>query len=188
MPLIPVPHADAPPDADPQLVAQLAKQTGALLSRQTGRSPAPVLLATYVGLQVAVAEHGTLGAKIREAIALTVSALNGCRDCQVAHSAWALQEGWTPGEIAAISGGTLGADRRLTALLVLAAEATGGVVYLDDAMWQEAQEAGWSTAELAEMLTHVALNLYAHYVNHYPRADTVPAVAAGTDVLTEEMW
>lgn len=188
MPHIPVQHADSPPDANPQIVAQLAKRTGALLSLHAGVSPAPVLLATYVGLQVAIAEHGTLGAKTREAIALTVSALTGCRDCQAAHSAWALQEGWTPGEIAAINGGVLGSDRRLAALLMLAAEATGGMVYLDDAMWQEAQAAGWSTAELAEMLTHVALNLYAHYVNHYHRVDTAPAVAAGTDALTQEMW
>ncbi|MCE0485811.1 carboxymuconolactone decarboxylase family protein [Ornithinimicrobium sediminis] len=166
MPRIPTHTVDSAPDQSRAVLHEVAAQVGKVLNIHGGMAHAPVVLHSYAALQGVIAEHGTLDARTREAIALTVAAVDECTYCQSAHTASGKAAGLTRDEMIAIREGSYDSDRRLAALLAVAREATADTGYVADATWQEALEAGWSDAELAEVTTHMTVNLLANYFNH----------------------
>lgn len=141
---------------------------------------APLVLGAYGRFQQAITDHGTFDVRTREAIALTVAAVDNCADCVFPHIIGCRAAGWTPDQITALRGGEwIRYQEKLTALLAVArqiAENTGDV---DEDTWSGALRAGWTIDELAELFTHVFANIFTNYLNHYTRADVdVPAVPA----------
>lgn len=155
--------ADAPEQSQGNLRAVEA-QLGSVpnLFRLVSNSPAS--LQGYLGLNGALA-GGKLSAATRERIALAVAEVNGCDYCLAAHTSLA-------GNVAKLTGAEIAANRqgrsrdvkadvavRFAAALVRERGSVSG-----DAV-QELKQAGYSDAEIVEIIANVALNTLTNYVN-----------------------
>lgn len=176
MPRIPVHTVENAPTASRETLATLASRMGKVLNIHAEMAHSPVVLATYAAMQQAIAEHGTFDPATREAIALTVGAVDQCDYCQAAHTASARRAGLGLEQTIAIRRGAVDFDDRLAALLSLTTEITNGVGHVEEATFTAALEAGWTSEQLAELFAHVAANLYTNYFNHYAETEVdVPA-------------
>jgi len=152
----------APAGSQPLLTAVKA-QFGSVpnLFRLVGNSPAA--LEGFLGLNGAL-QKGTLDAGTRERIALAVANVNRCGYCNSAHTTLGKLAKLTDDEIAAARLGT-SADPKANAAVkfaTLVAKNRGQVSTADIA---EVKVAGYSEAELVEIVAHVALNVLTNYVN-----------------------
>jgi uncharacterized peroxidase-related enzyme len=168
---IPVHTVEDAPEASRRTLEGLRERFGRVLNIHGEMAHAPVVLAAYAGIQQAIAEHGSFDARTREAIALAVGARNDCGYCQAAHTAAAQAAGFSLDQTVAIRADRVDFDGKLGALLTVArqiAEADGEV---EEAAWERARDAGWSDAELTELFTHVVVNIFTNYFNHYAQTD-----------------
>jgi uncharacterized peroxidase-related enzyme len=124
----------------------------------------PAALEGYLGLSGALAK-GELPAPTRERIALAVAEINGCDYCLSAHT----HLGRTfakldDAEIAANRRGTSG-DAKADAAVRFAARVTRlrGHVSAED--FAAVRSAGYSDAQIVEIVQHVALNTWTNYIN-----------------------
>ena len=123
----------------------------------------PAVLEGYLGLSGALA-GGSLPPTLREEIALAVAELNGCQYCVSAHTAIGKLIGLTDNEIedareAKSRSTKVAAALEFTRLLV----ANRGQV--TDADFDAVREAGFGDGEIAEIITHTALNIFTNYFN-----------------------
>jgi uncharacterized peroxidase-related enzyme len=140
----------------------------------------PPVLDAYLGFSGALA-RGTLPARVREQLALVVSEANRCDYCVSAHSAIGKRAGLTDQEILDSRRGT-SADRKTDALLRFARTVVAKRGVIDDADLAAVRDAGHGDAEVAEVVAHVALNIFTNYFNNvagtiidFPKA---PALSA----------
>ncbi len=124
---------------------------------------APAVLAAYLGFSQALA-GGRLDAKTREALALTVAGINGCRYCASAHTAVGRGLGVPADELAANLDGR-SADPRLDAVLDFAAALTERRGRVSDTEIAALRLAGVSDGEMAEIIAVVALNFFTNLFN-----------------------
>lgn len=118
-------------------------------------------LRAYVSLRECLAS-GLLEAKLRAQIALTVTAINDCPYCLGAEVYSARRAGLTRSEIAA-AWRAAARDRRSDAALkfVLALVVQRGMA--TDTDYLAIRRAGFSEGEVAEIVAHIALNIFANY-------------------------
>ncbi|WP_144157051.1 peroxidase-related enzyme [Paraburkholderia sp. BCC1885] len=162
--------ADAPAASRPLLDA-VNKQLGVVpnLFRMVGTSPAA--LEGYLSLSGALGK-GSLSAKTRERIAIAVAQVNGCDYCLSAHAYLAKNLAkLDDAEIAANRNGGSNDPKAAPAVLFAkkVAEARGHVT---DADFSAVKAAGYSDAEVIEIVQNVALNVWTNYIN----------VIAGTEI------
>lgn len=116
----------------------------------------PVALRAFLGLH-GVANAGSLDAPTRERIALTLAQQNGCEYCVSAHTAIGRKSGLSAQEIASARAGT--SDDAQAAVAVKFARSLmdnkGEVSSLELA---EMRGAGYSDADIVEVITHVGMN------------------------------
>lgn len=177
MPRIPVHTLQDAPEPSRDALKGLHAKVGKVLNIHGEMAHSPAVLHAYVGIQQAIAEHGTLDARTREAIALTVAAVDHCQYCQSAHTLSAKAAGLSQDQTVAVRRGEVGFDPKLAALLSVVREAAANVGNVSQPTWQDALEAGWSDTELTEVSAHLALNLFTNYFNHLAETDLdIPAV------------
>jgi len=138
----------------------------------------PAALEGYLGLSGALG-NGSLEAGTRERIALAVAEYNRCGYCTAAHSFIGKNlAGLTDAEIARNRSGS-STDTRAAAAVEFAVnvvEARGDVSEADLAA---VRLAGYSDAEVIEIVLHVALNTLTNYVNEVAQTTVdFPAVKA----------
>ena len=154
----------ASPAASQPLLEAVGKQLGSVpnLFRLVGNSPAA--LEGYLGMMGALAK-GALHAATRERIALAVAEVNGCNYCLAAHAYLGKNLAQlSDDEIAANRAGT-SRDARADAAVrfaVLVARARG---HVGAAAVQAVRDAGYSDAQVIEIVQHVALNTWTNYIN-----------------------
>ena len=124
----------------------------------------PVALDGYLQLSAATA-GGKLNARQRESIALAVGQANACGYCLAAHSVIGNMVGLTATEIDAARNGTASSPRD-AALVALAAEITEKRGNLSAEAVAAYRARGLSDADVLEVITNVALNIFTNYVNH----------------------
>ena len=155
--------AAAPVAAQSSLEA-VEKQLGVApnLFRVVANSPAA--LQGYLGLHGALG-HGELDAATRERIALTVAEINGCDYCLSAHT-------YLGKNVAKLSEAELERNRDATsddakaaAALRFAAAVTRQRGHVADEEVLAVKRAGYSDAQIVEIIVHVALNTLTNYVN-----------------------
>lgn len=180
MPRIPVHTVDDAPAAAQEGLQGLKEQFGKVLNIHGEMAHSPALLASYLGIQSALAEHGSFDARTREAIALVVGATNDCGYCQAAHTGGARAAGWDEGQTKQLRAGSpVDPDGGLDALLAVARQMVSSTGYVEEDVWQAALDAGWSTEELGELVPHVMVNMFTNYFNHYARTELdLPAAPA----------
>jgi uncharacterized peroxidase-related enzyme len=151
---------DASPEASRPLLTAVNKQIGFVpnLFRILGTSP--VALEGFLGLSGALS-RGKLKPPTRERIALAIAEINGCNYCLAAHNHFAKLG---DAEVAANRNGT-STDAHAAAAVAFAVKiATArGAVDAEDVLTVRA--AGYSDAEIVEIIAHVALNTLTNYVN-----------------------
>jgi uncharacterized peroxidase-related enzyme len=123
----------------------------------------PAVLEAYLGFSGSLA-GSALPAKLREEIALAVGEANACQYCVSAHSAIGKLTGLADLEIDAARDGRSTNTKEAAALkFAQRVVSTRGAV--SDADLAEVRKAGFGDAEIAEIIAHVALNVFTNYFN-----------------------
>jgi len=127
----------------------------------------PVVLEGYLNFSAALGK-GALRPALREQIALAVAEANECDYCLSAHSALGKMAGLKDDQIAE-SREAASADPRTDAALKFAAAVVAARGAVTDAQFAKVREAGFTEGEVAEILAHVALNVFTNYFNKAAR-------------------
>ncbi|OYU48438.1 MAG: alkylhydroperoxidase [Rhizobiales bacterium PAR1] len=175
---IPTPATiDAAPATAQTLLEAVKKQIGSVpnLFRLTATSPAA--LEGYLSLNGALAK-GALNAATRERIALAVAQINGCGYCLAAHTYIGKNVAKLgDSEIAASRAGH-STDAKADAAVRFAVTVTTARGTVSDADVAAVRAAGYSDAEIVEIVAHVALNTLTNYINEvFQTAVDFPAVS-----------
>ncbi|MBY0506815.1 MAG: carboxymuconolactone decarboxylase family protein [Bryobacteraceae bacterium] len=137
---------------------------------------APAALEAYLSFSGALGT-GTLDAKLREQIALTVAQANACEYCLSAHSTIGKMVGLKPEEIAASRQAHSSDPKREAGLKFAQTVVVARGEVSDDALTL-VRGAGYSDGEITEIVANVAINIFTNYFNHVARTDVdFPRVA-----------
>jgi len=162
---IPTPKSvDTAPDAAKPLLEAVRRQLGVVpnLFRLVANSPAA--LEGYLGIMTALGK-GSIPAATGERIALAVAEINGCDYCLSAHTY--LGKHLAKLDEAEMTANRDGAsnDPKADAAVRFAAKVVRNRGHVGDADLQAVRAAGYSDAQVIEIVLHVALNTWTNYVN-----------------------
>jgi uncharacterized peroxidase-related enzyme len=124
----------------------------------------PAVLEGYLSFSGALA-GGALDATLREEIALEVGEQNACQYCVSAHTAIGKMTGLSESEIDAARDARGNSPKR-TAALKFAREIVAKKGRIADAEFDAVRNAGFMDVEIAEIIAHVALNVFTNYFNN----------------------
>lgn len=161
---ITIPTPDQTPAASIPLLDAVKRQLGVVpnLMKLLGNSPAA--LEGYLSLNGALSK-GTLNAKTRERIALAIAEINGCNYCLSAHTYLGKNVAkLDDAEIAANRNGN-SSDPKAAAAVHFATRVALERGHLEDADLSAIKAAGYTEAEIVEIVLHVALNTLTNYIN-----------------------
>src|SRR5258708_4574941 len=145
--------------------------------RTMGNSAA--VLEGYLSFNAALG-GGSLGAKLGELIALTIANANGCEYCNAAHSF--VGEKMVRIDAGSIAGAREGksADAKIQVALDFARTLVQKKGHIADSDVNAVRSAGYTDAQIAEIIAHVALNIFTNYFNtatqvvvDFPQVDLV---------------
>ncbi|GFE65716.1 carboxymuconolactone decarboxylase family protein [Litoreibacter roseus] len=162
----------------PEHATGAVSETYAAIARTLGRVPnmarvmgtQPIYLDIYMMMRAKIAE-GRLDARIREAIAVTISAENGCDYCEAAHATTAIRAFDTPGDEVDAWRCATSSDPALAPVLALARRLNETRGALEDGDLEAARAAGLSDADIIEVLGVVVMNIATNYLNRLARTD-----------------
>ena len=176
---LPIPATiDAAPAASQPLLEAVKKQLGVVPNLFRLVSTSPAALEGYLGLSGALAK-GALPAQTRERIALAVAEINGCDYCLSAHSY--LGKNLATLDDAEIAANRAGAsnDPKADAAVRFAAKVARERGHVGEDDLRAVKLAGYSDAQVIEMVLHVALNTWTNYINEVAKTDIdFPVVSA----------
>jgi uncharacterized peroxidase-related enzyme len=159
---------DAPAKSQPFLDA-VERQLGSVpnLFRLIGNSPAA--LEGYLSLNGALGR--TLDAKTRERIALTIAQANGCDYCLSAHTYLGLNLAKIDDAEIALNRAGHSGDAKADAAVVFARKVLEARGRVGDAEIAAVRGAGFSEAQVIEIVATVALNVLTNFINNVARTD-----------------
>lgn len=161
--------AEASPKSQ-ELLAAVKAKIGMTPNMMKTMAHSSAVLEGYLGLSGALG-GSAISARLREQIALAVGQANSCQYCLSAHSAIGKMVGLKPEEIAASRRAT-SADAKTAVALRFVQELVIHKGLIDDSALAAVRDAGYTDAEIVEIVASVALNIFTNYFNH----------VAGTDV------
>jgi uncharacterized peroxidase-related enzyme len=124
----------------------------------------PAVLQAYLSFSGALA-GGALNAKLREQIALEVGEQNACQYCVSAHTAIGKMTGLTDAEIGAAREANA-SSAKSAAALAFARQIVAKQGRATQADVDAVRNAGFTDGEIAEIIAHVALNIFTNYFNN----------------------
>lgn len=124
----------------------------------------PAVLEAYLSFSGALAS-GSLNARLREQIALEVGEQNSCQYCVSAHTAIGRMTGLSDTEIEAAREAKSSAAKPAAAL-AFARQIVAKQGRATQADVDTVRNAGFSDGEIAEIIAHVALNIFTNYFNN----------------------
>ncbi|MBB3982184.1 putative peroxidase-related enzyme [Sphingobium fontiphilum] len=156
--------ADAPEASHPLLEA-VVKQLGSAPNLFRLVAVSPQALEGYLALSGALGK-GALPAATRERIALAVAEINGCDYCLSAHAY--LGKNLARLDDAEIAANRSGAsnDPQADAAVRFAARVAATRGQISDAEFSAVKLAGYSDAQIIEIVQHVALNIWTNMFNN----------------------
>jgi len=159
-------------NADPEqaaLLTDIQSNLGMVPNFLKVLANSPSALRSFLGLHTIAAE-GVLNSQTRERIALAVAEQNACQYCVSAHTVIGRKAGLDSTEILANRRGSSGDPKAAAALSFARAlvEHTGD---LTDAEFAAVRDAGHSDAEIVEIVTHVAMNIFTNLIGKATRVD-----------------
>lgn len=169
--------SDEAPEASRPLLEAVARQLGRAPNMFRAIALSPQALEGHLGLFGALGK-GALPAATRERIALAVAEVNGCGYCLAAHTY--LGRHLARLDDAEITANRNGAsnDLKADAAVRFAAKVARERGHVSDADFAAVKAAGYSEAQVIEIVAHVALNTWTNYFNEVFRTPVdFPAVA-----------
>ncbi len=169
--------ADAPAASQPMLEA-VKKQLGVVPNLFRLVSSSPAALEGYLGLSAALGK-GALPAQTRERVALAVAEINGCDYCLSAHTY--LGKNLAKLDDAEITANRNGAsnDPKADAAVRFAAKVVRLRGHVGEEDVRAVKAAGYSDAQVIEIVLHVALNTWTNYINEVGKTEIdFPVVTA----------
>jgi alkylhydroperoxidase family enzyme len=170
---IPAHTVDDAPAASRPILQTLIQSSPArrFLNVHAQMAHSPAVLAAYMSLRAAIAEHGTLDQKVGAASSLATAAVIGNDYMISIASRLAQMTGWTEQQIAAVRAGSATGDAKIDALTGLIREAAARSGSVADSTWASARDAGWSDAQLADAFAHLGLTVFTGYFLNYAQTD-----------------
>jgi uncharacterized peroxidase-related enzyme len=159
----------APEDVK-ELLGAVKDKFGMIPNMTKVMANSPAVLSGFLGLFGSLS-GGVLDPKIREQIGLLTAQQNHCDYCLSAHSAIGKMVGLTQDQIVASREGD-GSSGKATAALTFAKQVLDAKGHIQESDLEQVRAAGFSEPEIAEIIAHVALNLFTNYFN----------VATGVDI------
>jgi uncharacterized peroxidase-related enzyme len=163
-----------------ELLDAVKAKLGIVPNMTRAMAVSPPVLDAYLGFS-GVLGHGVLPARVREQLALDVGEANHCHYCVSAHSVIGKRAGLTDQDVLDSRRGT-SADQKTDVLLRFARTVVEKQGLVEDADLAAVREAGYGDAEIAEVVAHVALNIFTNYFNNvagttidFPKAPVLTA-------------
>jgi uncharacterized peroxidase-related enzyme len=169
---------DTAPTASQPLLEGVRKKLGSVpnLFRLVGNSPAA--LEGYLGMSGALAK-GALATPTHERIALAVAEINGCDYCLSAHTYLGTRLAKLDADEIAANRDGRSNDAKADAAVRFAVNVVRQRGRIAPAELQAVRDAGYSDAEIIEIVQHVALNTWTNYLNTIAATEIdFPVVAA----------
>lgn len=177
--LAPVNTQDAPA-ATAELLANVKKKMGAVPNIIATMAQSPAVAQAYLAFSQALSA-GSLPARLREQIALTVGESNRCAYCVSAHTALGKMAGLSEQETCDARRATASTDSETQALRFAQQIVTDRGLVADEDV-ERLRQAGYNDGAIAEIVGNVALNLFTNYFNHVAGTEVdfpaVPELAA----------
>ena len=165
----PVHTVDNAPEASKDILAQAGKAFGFVPNLLGVLALAPAAAQAYFNLN-AIFNSTSLSDLERQVVLLTVSRENGCDYCLAAHTAGATMAKIPPAVLNAFRAGQRLPNARLDALHRMIQAMVSKRGRLDSADIDAFLAAGYSSAQLLEIIVGIALKTISNYTNHV--ADT----------------
>jgi uncharacterized peroxidase-related enzyme len=180
MPRISAPAtADHAPEQSRPLLDAVSKQLGSVPNMFRAIALSPQALKGYLDLSGALS-HGALPAATRERIALAIAEFNSCGYCLSAHTY--LGRNLAKLDDAEITANRNGAsnDPKADAAVRFAAKVARTRGQVSDADFAAVKDAGYTDAQVIEIVQHVALNIFTNLFNEVFQTEIdFPVVQAG---------
>ena len=161
--ITPVNPAEAQPKAK-ELLAAVQAKLGMTPNMMRTMAQSPAVLEGYLSLNAALS-GGVLPAKVREELALFIGQSNECDYCVAAHSLLGKMAGLQPNQLIEARRGSVESDPLGHAALRFAEAVLATRGEVSDADLSAARSAGLDDARIAEVVAHVALNVFTNYFN-----------------------
>jgi uncharacterized peroxidase-related enzyme len=167
---IAIPSLEASPDASRPLLDAVTKQLGSApnLFRLLGVSPAA--LEGYLGLSGALGK-GTLDARTRTRISMVVAEVNRCDYCLSAHTYLGKQYAKLDDAELTANRDAASSDPKAAAALRFARAVAVERGRVSTTELEAVKAAGYTDAQVLEIVLHVALNTLTNYVNTVAETD-----------------
>ena len=151
------------PDATARQFRQIESAFGALpnMFRTIGNSPAAL---ESMWTSFGALGEGKLDAALGEKIAVLIADMNRCEYCLAAHTLMGQKAGASEAEMSEAQAGRA-ADPRTKAALTFAAKLVEARAHVSAEDVEAVRNAGFDDGEIAEILAHVALNIFTNYTN-----------------------
>ncbi|WP_166353869.1 carboxymuconolactone decarboxylase family protein [Phytoactinopolyspora limicola] len=147
-----------------ELLAGVQRVLGVTPNMAKAMANSAAVLDAYLEFNAALA-GGVLPLDVRERIALLVAQENECDYCLSAHSYAASRDaGLDPAELRRVRTGS-SADPWVEAILVFAAAVVRCRGDITEQQLRQARSSGLTEQEIAEVVGHVALNVFTNYFN-----------------------
>jgi len=159
--------------------AAIEKQLGVVPNMMRTMAQSPSVLDGYLGFRATLG-RGVLPEQLQAQLALTVAECNACDYCLSAHTVLGGGTGLSPAEMAASREGRA-TDAKAAAALQFARAVLERRGAVSDQDLAKVRAAGFADGAIAEIIAHVALNVFTNYFNRAADTDIdFPVVRAGT--------
>lgn len=163
MPHIPLANTDTATGLQKELFGQIEGAFGMVPNMFKTLGNSPVSLQAMFGFFGALSK-GKLGAKLGEQIAVLVADINRCEYCLAAHTVLGQMAGVSADALTQAQAGKSN-DAKTQAALDFAAKLVKNRAQVSAQDVQAVRNAGFNDEEVAEILAHVALNIFTNYTN-----------------------
>jgi AhpD family alkylhydroperoxidase len=157
---------DSAPERSRPPLANQAERIGRTINIFGAMANSPALMRMYDLVETHLAENSSLDNATRQAIHLTVAAVNDCQYCQAAYTGAARAAGFNRDETIALRQGAIPDQPKLQALVTLTRQIADNRGYVDDAVWMAALDAGWTEEEMLDGYADVVRTILTNYFNH----------------------
>lgn len=175
-------HPEAASGRAKDLLGAVKSKLGLVPNMTRVMANAPAVLDGYLQFSGALSK-GAIPAKVREQLSLAVAEANGCDYCLSAHTTVGKMVGLTAEQIRDARLGTA-IDPKTDALIRFAQKVVETRGRVSDADLADVREAGFDDAVIAEVVAHIALDVFTNYFNlvaetdiDFPRAEPLSAAA-----------
>jgi len=161
------PHRkDTAPEGSVAALEEVESAFGFIPNMMGVLAESPVAVKAYLDLVFGLERRGDLSSAERQFLMIAISAENGCEYCVPAHSAIAAQTGLKGEHIAAAGSGAAVDDPRLTALRAFGLTMIEKRGRASDGDVQAFLDAGFTKAQLLEVIVCLAAKTLSNYANH----------------------